>query len=354
MNGLPNKKLIQSIYSPPLLDSPRTDDPSQVLETIYRGVQRQTFSLARHALKTGLSALGLKAGDRVLIPSFICRDVLAPFHVLGIEVLFYSLGEDLLIDESIEKLPKAEAIMAVHYFGLETDLTPFRKYCGLHGAFLIEDNAHGFLSESQSGPLGTHGDIGIVSLRKSLPILNGALLLADKKVNLPPSLPVQILKSTRLQVKNILRPLVSRFGVGFLLKLTQFKRSLRYLIKGSLVPTSDKEDEHHIPFAPNSIDVRSYIFQMDLEKEKKRRRDLFEAFSKLLSDPSVRPLRCQLTPFEVPYVFPFFCSKENIDRIERLIRSAGTEVVHWPALPEAVEGHEPEFYNNLYLVKFLW
>lgn len=347
-----DKKLIRSIYSPPRLKH------GSKLKDIYSGdYQIYQFSLARHALLAGLKAIDLKKGDSILIPSFICRDVLAPFNMMGLNILYYPVDENLKISMSIDELPKAAAIMAVHYFGLETNLDFYQEYCRKHNALLIEDNAHGFLSRAADGKLlGTSGDIGIISLRKTLPIPNGAILICQNKYKSSPSLqPVDVF-SVRIKVKGLLRPLVGLFGVGLLIGMTKLKRHLRRTLTGEALPRSQVEDEHVIPSSPNPAHFERYIETMDILKETNRRRDLFELLSEISKKLSIRPLRDHLFHLEVPCTYPFWCISENLLSVGKELESNGFELSHWPALPESVKNqkNKPHFYENLYMVKFLW
>jgi dTDP-4-amino-4,6-dideoxygalactose transaminase len=313
------------------------------------------FSLARHALKEGLKALGLKKGGSVLVPSFICRDVLGPFNELGMKVVFFDLNESLNPILSVDQLPAAHAILAVHYFGLETNLSFYKNYCTKHSAILIEDNAHGLFSrDSNAKLLGHSGEMGIISVRKSLPVTNGALLIINKSCSIDKKDVIEV-SSSRLRIKNALRPLVAKLGIRFLLTLTNIKRKIRKILKGSEFPVSGNEDEFVVPMLPNSIDLDKYFLEVDIAKEIKRRRDLFKEILEILSQEKIRPLRTQLHSYEVPYVFPFFCELENTEKVKSRLLSQGLEMINWPALPTKIMENSPaDYYHNLYMVKFLW
>src|SRR5581483_6103533 len=124
-----------------------------------------------------LRAARIKGGDAVLLPEFICRDVLASLHAVGADAVWYPVSSDLLPASSPATWPQARALLAVNYFGFPQDFEPFRAYAARTGAVLIEDNAHGFLSRDQTGRwLGTRGCAGLFSIRKSLPVPDGAAL----------------------------------------------------------------------------------------------------------------------------------------------------------------------------------
>ncbi|HIK87164.1 MAG TPA: hypothetical protein EYG07_01570, partial [Alphaproteobacteria bacterium] len=53
------------------------------------------FSLARYALSEALRVSGVGETDYILIPEYICRDIIAPINVNNAQVVYYSVGEDL-------------------------------------------------------------------------------------------------------------------------------------------------------------------------------------------------------------------------------------------------------------------
>ncbi|MFA5774468.1 MAG: DegT/DnrJ/EryC1/StrS family aminotransferase, partial [Ilumatobacteraceae bacterium] len=74
------------------------------------------FSLARHALVEALRAIDIKPGDAVVIPSLVCRDLLASLATVGARPVYYDVDESLKPvgfpnDQGIR------AVIAVNYFG---------------------------------------------------------------------------------------------------------------------------------------------------------------------------------------------------------------------------------------------
>ena len=274
---------------------------------------------------------------------------------MQIKIRFYDVNDKLEIIE-IGSLPKAKAIMAVHYFGLETDLTPFQDYCKIHNAFLIEDNAHGLLSRNSQGELlGTNGDIGIISIRKTLPIVNGAMLICPNGIGEVESYPSIKYESLIFTLKNFLRPMVAFVGFKILLQLVQFKRFINKQKTGSELPTSIDEDEKVISLDPSPIDIEYAFSRVDVENEQQRRRLLYVAILDLLKALPVTPLRFMLGENEVPYAFPFYCELGNYQQVQNKLNSIGLEIVQWPSLPTLVlANHPPKYYQSLYFVKFLW
>ena len=77
---------------------------------------RLFYAYARHALVTALRMARVTTGSTVLIPHFICRDVLASISAVGAKPVFYDIDDDLQVSQNT-MLPSAAAALAVNYFG---------------------------------------------------------------------------------------------------------------------------------------------------------------------------------------------------------------------------------------------
>ena len=124
--------------------------PTNPVMQAAAGADVRLFSLGRYALLAALRVTGVSPGDKVLVPGFICRDLLASIHAVQGTPVFYPVDRTLA-PQSLLAAQGAKAILAVNYFGFPQSLEPFRRYCAEHGASLIEDNAHGFLSRDALG-----------------------------------------------------------------------------------------------------------------------------------------------------------------------------------------------------------
>ena len=137
---------------------------------------RLYYAYARHALVTALALVRVGRGNSVLVPDFICRDVLASLSAVGAEAHFYSIGNDLQISSNVS-LPDVDAIIAVNYFGFPADLARIRGALPSPDIAIIEDNAHGWLSRDEHGVLlGTRTEVSITSIRKTIRVPDGASL----------------------------------------------------------------------------------------------------------------------------------------------------------------------------------
>ena len=221
---------------------------------IGAGRNARLYSLARHALVGALRVVRISRGQGVLVPEFICRDLLASIHAAGAEPVYYPVDRSLA-PQLPPPAPDVKAVVAVNYFGFPQPLDPFRAYCAGRDAALIEDNAHGFLSRDDKGePLGSRGDLGLFSLRKTFAFPDGAALVVNRQDwvdRLPAPLPC---RSDPLpvayRVKRTLRQIQDTTGIPARSLGQQMARHLRWFRTGHAVPVASLESEREIPGAP--------------------------------------------------------------------------------------------------------
>jgi hypothetical protein len=316
------------------------------------------YSLARQALVDALLLGGVRDGDRVLVPGFICKDVVASIHTVRATPVFYQVDEllapiNLRADESIK------AIIAVNYFGFPQNLDAFKRESLRFGALLIEDNAHGFLSsDTSNSPLGTRGDLGIISIRKSLRIPDGAQLLVNDQL---------LLNNIPQQIPYVRSPLGFRFTAQKLaLKVQRITRlpllewaryvvrKIRLISTGSALPISppSAEFESITPTGPRDSSMSS-IQSLDIAHEINRRKHLYHTVSSLVSECDIQPVFESLPINCVPYGYPFYADSAAAADVYNLVKKLGIEVINWPDLPASVIQTAPIHYRQLWLVNFL-
>ena len=316
------------------------------------------YSLARQALVEALLLGGVSDGDRVLVPELICKDVVASIHTVKATPIFYQVDEllapiNLHADESIK------AIIAVNYFGFPQNLEAFKREGQRFGAVLIEDNAHGFLSsDTSNSPLGSRGDLGIISIRKSLRIPDGAQLLVNDKqllINIPQQIPyVRSPLGLRFTAQRLALN-VQRITRLPLLEWARYVvRKIRLISTGSALPISlpSAEFESITPAGPRDSSMSS-IQSLDIAHEINRRKHLYHKVVSLVSKCDVQPVFESLPANCVPYGYPFYADSAAAADVYNLVKKLGIEVINWPDLPAAVIQTAPIHYRQLWLVNFL-
>jgi hypothetical protein len=316
------------------------------------------YSLGRHAMVAGLRALGVGLGDSVLLPEYICRDLLAAVHALGALPVFYPVDLNLCPATPQDDWPVAAAVIAVDYFGFPQALTIFREYCVRTGAALIEDNAHGFLSQDEAGELlGYRGDVGLLSFRKTFMLPNGAALIVrniDAAKNLEAQVEFSIQTgSLALRAKRTVRQ-VPFLGTSLFNGMTALARIVRRIRTGHAIPLPDENGEKIIPGSPSPYsELLSDLLHFDLPAEVARRRELYAECSAWLHDTRIEPVFPFLPENTSPYGFPFRADRDVVAEIQKKAKRKGLEVIHWPDLPDALAMRAPRHHHNVYLINFL-
>ena len=352
-DGPPNVgKRITQVYRPP------SRDTGWSLETHVGHDRVRYFRLGRHALAAGLQLMGVKTGDTVLIPEFICREILSAVHHLGAEAAYYPVDRYLAPSVHLSQLGNARAVVAVNYFGFPQDLGPFRSYCQMHGAALVEDNAHGLLSRTPEGaPLGTRGDLGVFSLRKTVNVADGGALTVNRsdwwRDAAPQLEPRNSGQSPERALKAALRTIEPALGVGTILRITRLRRALRRMARGQNTLSSSRNAETVLPPEPAPpVGLVDRLAHVDEVEEVARRRELYAWLLDKAGEMGVEPLFSVLPAGTAPYGFPFYCSADQRQMVVDVLSRWHLECFSWPELP--TEADLPHWYNDVMMVSFLW
>lgn len=134
-----------------------------------------TYS-ARGAFYQLLRSLPPEKGKRVVLPAFHCTALVEPAVQAGFDVVFYRVRPDFspdFADIRAKMASGAALLVAVHYFGFPTAMRDFLQTGREHGAYVVEDCAHSFLTSHASGRVGQEGDFALFSYYKFAPSIAG-------------------------------------------------------------------------------------------------------------------------------------------------------------------------------------
>jgi len=287
------------------------------------------FSHARTALKYGLKGHNIKEGDEVLLPDFICEVVLAPLDSYRITPIFYQTQADLKpnwADLKKKITDQSKAVMMIHYFGFHQNIECFKMFAKKYQLLLIEDNAHGYGGTYQGQLLGTFGDIGITSPRKTFPILNGAYLYMKGQELVCGQLPIQ------------------PFNIFNALLKTVIKKYLNYLphLKIKLIPKIDytsQIDYHEKSLPEYGMDMAAHRFMttQNLVQIREKRIEIFNIWLRWVQKQGLKPVFMNCTGGLIPQLFAAFTEshKESQDWFNWGYKN-GIAVCSWPTLPEVI------------------
>ena len=148
----------------------------------------------RHAVCTGsgrlalallLRALGLRAGDEVLLPALTFHAVPSTVERLGFRPVFVDVDPRTALIDPREVArcagPRTRAVLATHLFGLPCPMAELQAVCDQREVALLEDLAQAAGARAGGRPLGSLGRAGFTSLEtvKLLPAYGGGLLLTS-------------------------------------------------------------------------------------------------------------------------------------------------------------------------------
>jgi perosamine synthetase len=129
------------------------------------------------ALHLALDAIGVRAGDEVIVPAYTFTGTAAVItHLGGRPVLADSGPGGFHVDAgTIEPLitPRTKAIIVVHFAGELCDMDPILELAARHGAPVVEDAAHALPATYKGRMVGTLGDLTTFSFYATKTITTG-------------------------------------------------------------------------------------------------------------------------------------------------------------------------------------
>ena len=146
----------------------------------------QLTSSGTSALSTALAALGIGAGDEVIMPSFTFVASFEAVLSVGAIPVIVDVDDSLTMDpEAIRKAitPATKCIMPVHMCGSMADLDPILAICREHKLLLLEDACQSIGASYKGKFLGTIGDAGTLSFDfvKTITCAEGGAVLTNDK-----------------------------------------------------------------------------------------------------------------------------------------------------------------------------
>ncbi len=126
-----------------------------------------SFCNGTTALHVPLLALGLQAGDEVILPSFTYIATANAVRYCGAVPVFADCLEDTwnIDPEDIKRkiTPKTKGIIAVHLYGNPCDMDAIMEIAREHNLFVLEDAAECHGATYKGKKAGTFGDVGTFS-----------------------------------------------------------------------------------------------------------------------------------------------------------------------------------------------
>lgn len=146
------------------------------------------------ALHLALLAVGVKPGDRVIVPSFTWIATANAVEYCGGVPVFcdcdidtYNISIDALASKLAEQARQGltvKAVVPVHLFGLCAAMGPIRELAGQYGFKIVEDAACAIGAAYDGRPAGSLGDVGCFSFhpRKTVTTGEGGMCTTDNTI----------------------------------------------------------------------------------------------------------------------------------------------------------------------------
>ena len=126
----------------------------------------QLTSSGTAALTTAMSALGIGAGDEVIMPTFTFVASFEAVLSVGAIPVLVDIDESLTLHpEAVRNAitPRTKCVMPVHMCGSMADLDALQSICNDHGLILLEDACQSIGGSYKGKALGTIGHAGTFS-----------------------------------------------------------------------------------------------------------------------------------------------------------------------------------------------
>ena len=170
---------------------------SKCYDYIYRFEKEfSTFQDTKYSLATSsctgaihlaLMALGVKAGDEVIVPEITWIASVEPILYIGAKPVFVDVLPDtwcidpLAIQKAITF--KTKAIIPVHVYGNVCDMDSIMAIAKKHNLVVLEDAAEGLGSEYKGRKAGSIGDAGVFSFHgtKTISTGEGGIIVTNRE-----------------------------------------------------------------------------------------------------------------------------------------------------------------------------
>lgn len=146
----------------------------------------QLTSSGTSALTTAMAALGIGAGDEIIMPTFTFVASFEAVLSVGAVPVLVDIDETLTLKpEAVLAAitPKTKCVMPVHMCGSMADLDALKKICSDHHLILLEDACQSIGANYKGKALGTIGDAGTFSFDfvKTITCAEGGVVMTNSE-----------------------------------------------------------------------------------------------------------------------------------------------------------------------------
>ena len=299
-----------------------------------------TFS-ARSALNIYLSE-NYTGEKKVVLPIFTCETCITPFINHGYSVEFYSVNEDLSINENslrkqLEKIQYSGILYVHSYFGFDTlaSVKPLLKQIRQEEKLtIIDDYTHSWLNNKKE----IEANIYIASLRKWLSTPDGGVISSDNQ----PIHTKNISPFCKSQVEEYIE--ASKLKNRFLAGDPSIEKSQFYpLFKHT---TEYFEEKNTYAMSPVSKAVYDYS---DYEFIKHQRIQNAKFLSQNILDKNVERIFKTIPEGVIPFYYPIYVKNNKRAELQQyLIKNNIFCTIHWsPSTSVSKQGGDKNIYPDI-------
>lgn len=159
------------------------------ISTYFHSTNVFLTNSGRSALDLFFRSCGLEKGTEIAIQAFTCSAAIAPILWNGYKPLYIDVDESWNLDpkDLNRKLTrKTKAVIIQHSFGYPANIQEIKKICSSNGLLIIEDCAVSLGAEYENNPIGSFGDVTILSFGRDKAIsgFGGALIIKNDELKM--------------------------------------------------------------------------------------------------------------------------------------------------------------------------
>ncbi len=317
------KAVVEVLKSGWLTQGPKVEEFEKAVAKYCNAKFGVAFSSGTAALHAAYFVLGIKKGDEVITTPLTFAATANAVVYCGGKPVFADIKPDTLnidpakIEEKIN--PKTKAIAIVDFAGQPADFDAIKKIADKHSLPLVEDAAHALGSEYKGKKVGSLADLTVLSFHpvKTITTGEGGMVLTN---NEDLYLKMKIFRHHGIVKKPENGPWyyeIEELGYNYRLSdihcalgLSQFKKINKFIAKRREIVkkynTAFKNTNEIItPFEEKFAKTawHIYVIQLDLNKLKKTRKEIFEMLAQ-------KGIKCQVHYMPV-HLHPFY--KKNFE-----------------------------------------
>lgn len=289
------------------------------------------------ALHVALLALGIQAGDEVLVPALTYIASANAVKYCGATVRFVDVCPTTwqIDPEDVKRklTPKTKAIMPVHLYGFPCDMEQIGAIAKQHNLFVIEDCAEAFGTRYKGQHVGTFGDVATFSFfgNKTISCGEGGMVVTNQTAisDTVRHLKGQGLAQDQEYIHDVLGYNYRLTNIQAAIGVAQLERAETTLNAKRQLAQNYKERLAHLPltFPPEDKScVNSYWMCAFLATDEAERDHIREQLK--ARQIETRPF------FPSLHLMPYYSGKQGDLPIAESLSKRGLNVPSWPGLTQ--------------------